>query len=327
MFEKFLFEIPKHLEFGLASGRLERFGTVIKSVETGKIVAHIQETGVGQQLMSSIVGSPFSALDTASSLVANVQIARMRKMVESLQMLQYANLGIAFAGIGVSVVGFAVVSKKLNSITQSIEVLSNKIDLKFAELYLNQLHMDLHNLRGVLEGIEATKRLSNPRPELLSLASRLAELRSGMRGHIEHHLQQDSFNEQLFTQLTSALFLSDSARIEAYLLADEHESALYNAESVGKSYCELFDDITYYDLSQKKPMTRDNSCVQVAKNSKQPAVCLKSIVTGLRDITDAALTKPFLIEDLRARGISGLDYFNSLRGETSEPFVLLQFEG
>lgn len=324
MLDNLLFEIPQHLGPGLANGSLERFGTIIKNVDTGKIIAHVQETGAGQQLMGSILGSPFSGLNLVSSLFTNVEISKVKRMVESLQLLQYANLGIAFAGIGISVVGFAVVSKKLNDIKQSIGILSHQIDQKFAELYVSQLNMDLYSLRGVLENIEATKRLSNPRSELLSSASRLAELRSGIRGHIEYQIQLDSFNEQLFTQLTSALLLADNAIIEAYLLANEHESALYNAESIGKSYSELFDNITPYDLCQKKTMVKASSHQQVAG---EIAVNLKHLVTGLRDITDAALTKPLLIKDLKSRGISGTDYFDSLRSEASEPFVILQSAG
>lgn len=327
MFEKFIFESPLRLQPAIDSRVLKRFGAIIKDTQTGKIVAHVQETSLGQQLIGSLTGSPFSALDTASSLVANAQLAQLKKMVEGLQVLQYANLGVGLAGIGVSVVGFAVVSKKLNNIKQSLEKLSLKIDQKFAELYLNQLYRDLHCLRGVLEGIEATKRLSAPKAELLSAASRLSEVRSGIRGHIEYQLQQNTFDEQLFTQLTSALLLSDNARVEAYLLADEYNSAHYNAVSIADSYSELFDGLTPYDLGQKRLVRHQDLRERVSGENANKTAGIKNLVAGLRDVTDTALTKPLLIEELDGRGISGTEYIQSLRDETEEPIVLLTFHG
>lgn len=326
MFEKYLFQVPAEFQYGIATKSLERFGAIIKDSQTGKIVAHLQETSLGQQLVSSLTGSPFSALDTASSLVANAQLAKLKKMVEGLQVLQYANLGVGLAGIGVSVVGFAVVSKKLSSIKQTLEKLSHKIDQKFAELYLNQLYRDLHSLRGVLEGIEATKRLSAPKAELLSAASRLSELRSGIRGHIEYQLQLNTFDEQLFTQLTSALLLSDNARVEAYLLADEYDSAHYNSVSIADSYSELFDELTPYDLSQKRLIKHQDLRERASGESRNKTTGVKNLVTGLRDVTDAAMTKPILIEELDARGIPGHHYIRSLKDETEEPVVLLRFD-
>lgn len=326
MLNNILFEIPKNLAPGIANGTLQRFGTIIKSVDSGKVVAHLQETGAGQKLVGSLVGSPFSPLDAVSSLAANVQIAQVTKMVEALKVLQYANLGVAFAGIGVSVVGFAVVNRKLNSIQQSIEMLSQKLDDKFSGLYQNLLHRDLHSIRGVLEGIEATKRLSNPKSELISAATRLAELRSGISGHLEHHVQQTTFDEQLFVQLASALFLSDNARIEAYIQANEYDSAHHNAKQVGDSYSELFDNLTAHELNQKQLVIHHDLRERVRGRVDNNTTKLKNLITGLRDITDASLTKPYFIEDLHRRKISGPDYLNSLRNETIEPFVLLQFE-
>lgn len=59
-------------------------------------------------------------------MAANAQLVQLKKMVKSLQVLQYANLGIGLAGIGVTVVGFAVVSKKLNNIKETVERLSKE---------------------------------------------------------------------------------------------------------------------------------------------------------------------------------------------------------
>lgn len=329
MFEKYIFQIPMQLQPLVESGALERFGTIIKDSGSGRIVGHLQQTGAGQQVISSLMGSPFSGLDTVSSLAANAQLAGLKRMVEGLQVLQYANLGVGLAGIGVSIAGFAIVNKKLTSIQQTVEQLALTIDRNFEQLYLNQLNRDLNAIRGLLEDIEANKRLSAPKAVLISAASKLTEFRAGVRGHIEHQLQQNTFDEQLFTQLTSAMLLCDNARLEAYVLANEYDSAHYSATAIAASYSELFDDVTPYDLNQKRRVTH-----QLPRHDRTNMLPNKSrkagndnIVRGLRDVTDAAAAKPFLIEALDQRGICGPDYLDSLRHEETEPLVLVGFEG
>ena len=326
MINQFVFKIPEALGPGIIDGSLKQFGTIIKDTQTGKIVAHMQETGLGQQLFSSLVSSPFSPLDTISSVAGNFQIAQLKRLVEGLQILQYANLGVALTGVGVSVVGFAVVNSKLKRIESSIEKVSSKIDQRFAELYENQIRRDLHSLRGILERIELAKRLSDPKGELISASSRLIEVSSVIRGQLEYQVHNPFFDEYLFTQLTSALLMSDNARIEAYIMANEYDYAYHAATAVSECYSGLFDEITPFDLKNKARMRHVSLRDKADERSGNVTVGPSNLVAGLRDITDSAITKPFLIEELWRRGIPGSDYVASLRNEKKEPIVLLEFE-
>ena len=86
------FSIPTEFVASLAEGNLIRVGTILKETGTGRIVAHLQETGIAQQLLSGIGGSPFLpliALNLASSGYANVQLGQLKTMVQGLQSLQY----------------------------------------------------------------------------------------------------------------------------------------------------------------------------------------------------------------------------------------------
>ncbi|SOB74720.1 hypothetical protein SAMN04488490_0245 [Marinobacter sp. LV10R510-11A] len=325
MLNEFTFKIPEFLMPGIADRSLTRFGSIIKNTQTGKIVAHVQETGLGQQIFSSLASSPFSPLEAVSSLAANVQLGQLKRMVEGLQVLQYANLGVALTGVGVSVVGFAVVNKKLKNIQSSIERVSSKIDQRFVELYEHQLRRDFYTLRGVLEHIESVRRQSKPKSELMSAGSRLTEISSIMRGQLEYQLQLPAFDEYLFTQLTRAMLMSDNARVEAYIVAEEYDSAHHAATSISESYCNLFDDITPFDLKQKKRLRSIDLREKARETAENITVGASHLVAGLRDITDSAFCKPVLIEELGRRGIAGSDYLSALRNETKEPIVLLQF--
>lgn len=53
------FEIPAKFAAQLATGDLVRYGGLLKDVGTGQIVAHLQETGIAQSVLSSLVsGAP-----------------------------------------------------------------------------------------------------------------------------------------------------------------------------------------------------------------------------------------------------------------------------
>ena len=50
---------------------------------------------------------------------------------------------------------------------------------------------------------------------------------------------------------------------------------------------------------------------------------MNPLVQAIRDVTDAALTKPFLIETLIEKGIGGRDFISALRDEKEHPLLLL----
>ena len=92
MIESISFAIPTEFAAGLANGSLIRIGTLLKESGTGRIVAHIQETGLAQNLLSEMpvrmfppqLGSPAELLSLASSGYANFQLDQLKTMVEGL---------------------------------------------------------------------------------------------------------------------------------------------------------------------------------------------------------------------------------------------------
>lgn len=50
---------------------------------------------------------------------------------------------------------------------------------------------------------------------------------------------------------------------------------------------------------------------------------MNPLVQAIRDVTDAALTKPFLIETLIEKGIGGRDFISALRDEKEHPLLFL----
>lgn len=317
MQEKLAFEIPAAFASGLADGTLSRVGALIKETASGKIVAHVQESGVGQELLGGLVRSifdPAALVETAASLGANVQLAQLKKMVGSLQVLQYANLGGAIVGVGATVAGFVVINRKLQSIEGTIEQLGRRMDQQFQFLHEDLVRQTLASIRGQLERLEAARKLRDPQGEFHNVAASLTESSAQLRERISSQVDHRWLNDEVFAMLTRTLLMSDSSRIEAYLLAEEMETAHHCAISIGDAYTALFDGIA---------PTKLDRCRGTAEEGPRHMTS-KQIVQTLRDITDSALTRPFLIESLHRREISGRDYLETLRAEREEPILLLR---
>ncbi len=316
------FSIPTEFIAGIADGSLIRIGTLLKDSGTGRIVAHIQETGVAQQLFSGISSSPFSplnALTFASSGYANVQLSQLKTMVESLQVLQYVNLGISIAGIGVSVIGFAMMNKRLNNIEGHISDLSEKLGQNFQVLIERDLRKHYSQISVLFEKASIAHKLTNSSDEWRNVASQLADEIGFFRGEIDHLLKQDKFDVDLFTPLARSLTLCNSARIECLLLANELPAAHEVAKIIGQNYSILFDNMIPFQLASKDVLDNEHSQSKLRQNQFE----INPLIQGIRDVTDAALTNPFLIETLIEKGIGGYDFISALRQEKKHPILLL----
>ena len=325
------FSLPLQFASGLADGSIIRIGTLLKDTGTGRILAHVQESGLAQKLFMGSAGIPpftpvgaaLKGIEVASSLAANAQLYQLKGMVENLQLLQYANIGISAAGLGVSVIGFVLINKKLKSLELDISQISPKMDRHFQDLYERHLRQHFSMLYTLFERAEQAAFLPNAAREWLYIEGQLAEESGFLRGEIGYHLAQESFNQQWFNNMTTALALSNSARIQCLLRADEMPAAHHASSVIAQQYIDLFDPISETQLAHK--MTAHTADVhadelQTFRNNEQLA---GQLVSGLQNMTDCAETKPPLLESLISQEISGPHYLQALNDETEHPIVLL----
>jgi len=181
------FEIPSQFYAGLANGSITRVGTLLKDTGTGKILAHVQETGVTQNLLDGLnlsTFSPLKILNTASSGYANVQLAQLKALVSGMQMLQYANLGVAVAGIGISLVGFTLLNKKLKKIESQVSMLKDELSIQFRELYERELRGHFSHMEVLFQRAELAHTLTNSSKEWLDVSSLLASESGYLKGEV-----------------------------------------------------------------------------------------------------------------------------------------------
>src|SRR5262245_11231182 len=115
------FEIPDRFLGMIAGGAARRIGATIRDTATGRILAHVQETSSLPALAGlHPAGLILSAGQLASSVVANVQLVQVKRILAGLQMLSAASLAVSAVGVGVSAAGFALVVQRLRQLETQI---------------------------------------------------------------------------------------------------------------------------------------------------------------------------------------------------------------
>src|SRR5262245_44186969 len=105
----------------IADGAARRIGATIRDTGSGKILAHVQETGLMQSLAgANPAGLVLTGARLASSIVANVQLEQVRRMLGGLRMLTGATLAVSAVGVGVSAAGFALVLRRLGHLERLV---------------------------------------------------------------------------------------------------------------------------------------------------------------------------------------------------------------
>jgi hypothetical protein len=306
------FEVPAQFVAQLATGELVRFGSILKSASTGQIVAHLQETGVAQAVLSSLPSSlnPLSVVADIANLGVNihtaVQVGQLKVMMETLQSLQVATLGLSLVGVGVSVAGFLYMRKRFNALDGRLDQVMNAIQTGFENQQKSALQAQMSRTKGLIQRAEHAKELSNPQTEYREVAAALADQASFFDGEISILLTtKGSIPAEFFWQLTQSLMLCNNVRIDCGLRSNELSHTLRTAEKVATEYQGLFNPLT---------PTSFNGSVENGLG----------MVRVLRDITDSAASKPYLIDHLRTCRISGDDYVHALEQEKKNPLLALK---
>lgn len=307
------FEIPALYEAAVQAGSLIRVGGLLKSAETGQIIAHLQESGLAQQLISRVLtvgsgplGLATEAVNTGSNMYTALQVTQIQSMLTSMQVFQYATLGVSLVGLGVTAAGFTYMHKRFKALDGRIDELMQSIHSGFASQRAADLRGHMYQVHGLVKSAKQASTLSRPELEYNRVAEAMSEQAFHFDGELEFFIKTNGkMNVELFWQLAQLLILSNSIRIDCRIRGNELRNAREVAESVAEDYQRLFD------------------CLSVASfdaNEGKGAVVIKA----LREITDTAFTKPYQIEYLRTKRINGAEYLGQVESETTNPLLMLK---
>ena len=324
MIESIPFSIPGKFASGMADGSLVRFGAIIKDANNGGIVAHLQETGVAQQLLSSATGGPFAPISAVSSIGANVQLSALTNMMATMQMLQYATIGASLVGLGVSVAGFKAMSTRFDQVQSQISAFSDKVVQHFEEQKEREFRSHQSRVKSLLEQAELAYAYNNSSSEWMRIAHDLADEAGFYQGEIEHLISLTVFDDQQFKAYSQLYTLCNNARIKCLMLADELLAARDTSKSMEKQYNLLFDPLTPISLAKQSIRLPQNTDQPYDHLLRQKLVETKLLVASIRDIQDTVATRPLLLDTLIDRQISGKDFFKRLENERNEPILCLE---
>jgi len=149
----------------LQSGEFIRYGAILKDAGSGQIVGHLKEAGNLASMMSQLPVSPLGAISTASGIVQNFQLKKIQETLNVLQMTVGVGAAASVATLGVSVIGFAVVLKKLKQMDsklesmdgsiQAIKKVLDQLDMKYELMTMARLQAAVERLSL---GMDATDR-------------------------------------------------------------------------------------------------------------------------------------------------------------------------
>lgn len=325
MIESIPFSIPAKFVSGIENGSLIRFGTIIKDTASGNIVAHLQETGIAQQVLSNtLVGGPFSPISAVSSVGANVQLAAIKSMMETMQMLQFASLGATLVGVGVSVAGFKAMSTRFDQVQSQISAFADKVVLHFAEQKAREYRSHQSRVKSLLEQAELAYAYNNSASEWMRIAHDLADEAGFYQGEIEYLLSLDVFDDQQFKAFVQLYTMCNSARIKCLMLADELRAARDISKAISQQYNVLFDPLTPVTLAKQSIRLSQITEQSYDHLLRQELLDTKHLVLSIREVQDSAATRPLMIDRLIDKNINGKAFFDRLESEKHEPILLLE---
>lgn len=139
-------DIPQAFSIAHKLGKVVRYGTVLKDVNTGKIVAHLAESKNLIDLVSKIPANPAQMVtglvNAASSVTANyqlynqgiqladqsMQLSKLAEQVTSLAGLTKFAVGLSGVGAIASVATFALCATKFKAIDNRLNNIETKVD-------------------------------------------------------------------------------------------------------------------------------------------------------------------------------------------------------
>lgn len=337
--EIFLRQIPPALELGILNGQFKVYGSIIRNAANGQIVGFLQETG-GLSRIAELVGNspvaPLKLVGAGIQIVQNEQIksglAVVQQGVAMLNQLQVANLALGAAGIGVSAIGFAVMSKKIDGLRADMRALDGKLDQlldEFARDRTEKLDDMIDRLRGLAERVDMRWGMSTDKAEIgwhrdADEADNLGNFFSGRARRI---LDARPYAIDEATPLLDACTMASGLRIGALALSGETAAAISVAQDDALKLERLTGSVGAADLAR--------SCIAAPEWKMAPgtgvagdALALMSAearkaAAALRAREAVVLSRAAPLMSLQANSVHAREWLGAAREEKEAPLLLM----
>jgi hypothetical protein len=332
------FKVPDDLLAELAGGTLRRIGATLRNPK-GRIVAHLQETGLLQEAAQAAISSGgsrigllLSAARLGSSVWANVQLEQVKSMLSRLSMLNAATLAASVVGVGVSAAGFALVLQRLRQLERSIAGVHE--DVKAGRLAAERVDIQFTTgsrarLESLLYLAEEAWVRSDAAEVWRELASHLDPAQRYWRGLVSGLTAPSIFIDSHFSleeaavAYEAALALA-AARVQALLLIEQHAAAVCQAREFSCWHEAVVTRITSIDiaearwrgLAQSEGLSEQDARARLHRRSEP-------FLAGLLEVHRHIAHRPLLLQALVARGLNGREYVEAVQRSGGVPLLAL----
>lgn len=330
--------VPPEVVDGVMSGIYKITGSVVREVSSGRGVAFLQETSVFQSLLGSALQGVGTTLQSGFSplgLIAVIQnqqiksrLAEVQSSLALLQPLQIGTLAVSGLGLGVSVVGFAVMLKRLKGIEAHLGTIEAKLQHVTTDRRSDDIRMIFADVGTQLDTVDTLSARSNK----VGSAEAAEQALATSAGRLEAHFQQKSETMQtgaikpedmdLLWSLAAAIRLCHEAGLRALYSIDELEAAKQLAERRAQRFLNLSQSLTPDALARLIGQSaQDSVSYTEARRSALPQA--EVLVQGLRDSVTSISSQSELAQTLIACQISGPAYLDEIANEKDEPLLIL----
>lgn len=304
------FHIARQHLAGVATGNLVRYGAILKDAGTGRIVGHLQETGLLSKALEQgmNVANPFGLAADGISVIQNEQIKGKLDAIQStlgaLQGLQIANLGVSLIGVGVTVASTVMILRRMDGLQNALNDLAQEIPRQFQELLLKDL---LVEIRTDLQRWAEREAWKNGEQVEQGLDRRLDLAFERCYEGVLRLLEESSVNTPLLRNLLIGMELTAGTQTQLLLRLDERAAAQGRTQRNWQRVEQLAWDM---------PPDR----LQTLLSDDQQATLLANTLQQLRV---GLAGQSALLGTLCAADVSGPQYLVQAEQEQEEPLLFL----
>ncbi len=341
MLPPLLFEIPSDLQAKVASGVYRQVGALILNPATGRIVKHLQQTGLAQEFTGHLICglpnllSPISMVtQLASAAVTYSQNRAILQGIEMLKILGSGGLILSGLDLGVSLAGFAVTSAKLDRLNRSMSAMDSKLDQigrRVEDLHDAAVHNDFLALEAVCKQVDDGWMLADPMASWSSAADALYGLQGRFMDRARRGLAFNGPGKAAILErvegFVDAVLLASSTLISVRTAMGDLTAARVAADRISRDLNQMTAAIGLREVlaaqiepeGQLTPAGRIDALERLREPAQHQAQRFR-----LREV-QAGSAGPIL-QDMMAAGVDGRAWLAALRSERRSPFVLVSYD-
>lgn len=266
----------------------------------------------------------------ADSEVIKSGIQSLQGGVDTLLKLGLMDVALGAANLGVSAVGFAVVSAKIDGVKKAVDQVLEKVEgvsAKIDQLQHDNIAKDLADIRGLAKSFDEGWLLSADAAEKRwhQIAHELQRYQARFEERAAHMIHVDVLSYEAADPMMDALGMIGAIRVAALMACNEPEAARAAAVDNARVIERITGNIGLYEMSKMefiRPASPRGSAgwliAEAQANTKG-----RHWVNKIRQREALAITRGAPLDDLRQCGIAPRDWLELARNETDNPLIYL----